>query len=186
MRVTVYDKNPGPGVQQWFLKLSWLLGCFFQKLFGKVDDYKGVSSLDDLLDWLCYRDERLVSVQFWGHGSPGTIWIGGKPYKAKDFLSLKPRVQADSVVWFRACSVFQGALGHAFSGTLADGLGCTVAGHTRIIGLFQGGLHTRKPSTYPSWPASEAELTGVLAKSGLAWWGGNTVFCLSTKIPSGW
>lgn len=37
MKVTVYDKNPGVGAGQWFLKTSWLVGCWLQKLFGKVD-----------------------------------------------------------------------------------------------------------------------------------------------------
>lgn len=185
MRVTVYDKSPGPGFSQWFLKTMWFLGCWFQKLFGKVDAYFGAQSLDEALDWLCYRDGQLTSIQYWGHGSPGYVWVSGKAYRANDFMALKPKLLPSSVVWFRACSVFQGTAGHAFSKALADGLGCTVAGHTRIIGPLQSGLHTRKPNSPPSWPVEETEFPKSWWPS--YWrWGDNTVTCLATKIPEGW
>ena len=52
MRVTIYDKNPGPGIDQWFLKMTWMLGCWLQKLFGAVDAYKGVESWEEAQQWL--------------------------------------------------------------------------------------------------------------------------------------
>jgi hypothetical protein len=186
MRVTVYDKNPGPGFSQWFLKISWFLGCWIQRLFGAVDAYYGAASWDDALDWLAKQPKPLLSIQYWGHGSPGTVWLAGASVNRSVFGKIIPSVKPETVLWFRTCSTFQGQAGHDFSKYLTELLNCTVAAHTRIVGVFQGGLHTRKPKQEPSWPLSEGEFKdSKLAKMGLKW-GTNTVFCLATKIPKGW
>ena len=185
MRVTIYDRNPGPGFSNKFLKFSWFLGCFFQKLFGKVDAYYGATSWDDALTWLAARPGHLMSIQYWGHGSPGRVWLGRKRLLVEDCKVIREKVLPGSVIWFRACSVFRGLAGYDFSADLSNLLGCTVAGHTRIIGPLQGGLHTRKPNTPPSWPETEGEFP-------TSWWpcwlrrGNNTVTCFATKIPNGW
>jgi len=184
MRVTIYDKNPGPGFSQWFLKTMWMLGCWLQKVFGKVDAYYGATSWDDAFMWL-NRQGMISSLQYWGHGSPGYVWLSGYNLPISSFELLKSKVTPETIIWFRTCSTFQGALGHAFSTKLTDLLKCTVAGHTRIIGPFQGGLHTRKPGVAPSWPMSEGEFPKSWWPS--FWrWGNNTITCLATKIPKGW
>jgi hypothetical protein len=184
MRVTIYDRNPGPGVGQWFLSLSWVLGCFIQKLFGAVDKYYGAKSWEDAYKWLGEQGQ-LSSVQYWGHGSPGTVWLAGRQISTDEFIAaLKSKVSPESIIWFRTCSTFQGAAGYRFSAKLCDELNCVVAGHTRIIGLLQGGLHTRRPLQAPSWPIDEAELPKAqwpYLKSG-----NNTISCFATKIPKGW
>lgn len=186
MRVTIYDKNPGVGINQWGLKVSWFLGCWIQKLFGAVDAYYGASSWEDAMNWLSMQKATLMSVQYWGHGSPGVIWLAQKAIPLDQFISvLKPKVVPGSVLWWRVCSAFQGLKGFAFSKKLADGLNCTVAGHTRIIGPVQGGLHTRQPNTEPSWPVTDAELPKSWWPESLRW-GNNTIICLTTKIPKGW
>ncbi len=185
MRVAIYDANPGEGFSQWFLCLTWRVGCFIHKFFGKLDDYHAATSWDDAIAWLLRQEKPLLSVQFWGHGSPATIWNGGTPAGVEVFLKLKPKMTPASIVWFRVCSAFQGRAGQDFAIKLAAGLGCTIAAHTRIIGLLQGGLHTLKPGASPSWPETEVELPGKLAKLGLAR-GNNTVFCLRANVPEGW
>lgn len=186
MRVTIYDKNPGVGFSQWFLKVSWAVGCWFQKLFGAVDAFYGAKDWEDAKAWLLSQKEPLTVIQYWGHGSPGAVWLAQKLVPISEWLLLKPVVDPPkTLLWFRACSVFQGLAGHIFSQKLADGLGCTVAGHTRIIGPFQGGLHTRKPNTEPSWPVDEGTIKPKWPDH-LKWWSPNTIFCLRTKIPEGW
>lgn len=185
MRVTIYDKNPGPGFRQWFLKTSWLVGCLFQKLFGAVDDYYGATSWDDAVIWLRNRPSKLTMIQYWGHGSPGAIWLGGRYGWFGVFGDATNNIDSNTVVWLRTCSTFQGPAGHEYSEKMSDLLGCTVAGHTRIIGPLQGGLHTRKPYSDPSWPVTEGELPKSWIPSFFRW-GNNTVTCLATKIPSGW
>jgi hypothetical protein len=186
MRVTVYDKKPGVGLSQWFLSFFWAAGCFIQKLFGKVDAYYGATSWDDAMSWLVGRPGTLTSVQYWGHGSPGIVWLAQMAIPLEKFIFvMKQKVDPSSILWWRTCSSFQGAQGHAFSKRLADSLGCTIAGHTRIIGPVQGGLHTRKPLTEASWPVTEGELPKSWLPGHLRW-GPHSIFCLTTKIPSGW
>jgi len=185
MKITIYDRNPGPGIGQWFLKTSWAVGCWFQKFVGAVDEYYGAKSWDDASSWINSLEGKFESIQYWGHGSPGDVWLAGNNPSPTRFAVLKERLAPGAVIWFRTCSTFQGPRGHSFSGQLADMLNCTVAGHTRIIGLLQGGLHTRQPNTYPSWPTTEGEFP----KSWLPAWakfGNNTITCFSTKIPKGW
>jgi len=186
MRVAIYDKNPGTGFNQWFLALTWKIGCFLHKLFGKLDDYRAATSWEDAFAWLEHQPKPLTSIQYWGHGSPGSVWLAQKAMPATRFRALIPYVTPDTVIWFRTCSTFQGQRGYDFSKYLVDLLQCTVAGHTRIIGLLQGGLHTRKPNELPSWPLTEGEHPkSFWASLGLK--GGNhTIFCLRASIPKGW
>lgn len=185
MKVTVYDANPGVGFNQWFLKTSWLVGCWLQKLFGAVDAYYGATSWENAIQWLALQPAPLSSIQYWGHGSPGCVYLAQKNIVPLGFYALRDSVTSKTVIWFRTCSTFQGARGQHFAMALADLLQCTVAGHTRIIGPLQGGLHTHVAAQSPSWPVSEGELP----KSWLPSWirgGNNTVTCLATKIPQGW
>jgi hypothetical protein len=186
MRVTIYDKNPGPGFMQWFLKTSWLVGCLFQKFVGAVDDYYGATSWDDAKDWLMKQKTPLKVVQYWGHGSPGIVWLSGNQIMTSDWLSLKPLLSSDSLLWFRVCNSFQGAAGQGFSRKLADGLNCTIAGHTRVIGLFQGGLYTRTPRSIPSWDIAEGTGKPSFIGEEITPWNKHTIFCLRTSIPKGW
>lgn len=184
MRVTIYDKNPGAGFMQWCLKTSWLLGCIFQKLVGAVDDYYGASSWADAKAWLNKQSTPLTVIQYWGHGSPGTVWLASKPIPTSEWLSLKPLLVPESLLWFRVCEAFKGPSGQVFAKRLADKLGCTIAAHTRIIGLFQGGLYTIKPNTMPSWSVEEGMLPTW--RPDFQPWLKHTVLCLQWWIPKGW
>jgi hypothetical protein len=186
MRVTIFDNNPGEGgLWQGFLKTSWMVGSWLQKLFGAVDDYYGASSFADAKAWLESKNTTFSSIQYWGHGSPSTIWLANNPIPTQDWLSLKPLLTEDSLLWFRVCSAFQGEAGQRFSGVLADGLNCTIGGHTMIVGLWQGGLHTRKPHSLPSWPVDEGTHPSKL-RDDFKFWNKNTISCLRTTIPQGW
>jgi hypothetical protein len=165
--------------------LSWAIGCRLQKLLGQVDLYHGIENWDETAKWINGLDGPIDSIQFWGHGSPGLVYITGKPFNDNIFRSLKKAVNPNTILWFRTCSTFQGYYGHYFSKNLSNALNCVVAGHTRIIGPLQGGLHTRSPNTGPSWPMDEGEFPKSKWPSWLRW-GNNTVTCLATKIPKGW
>lgn len=186
MRVAVFDKNPGVGLSQWGLALSWRIGCFLHKLFGKLDDYHAATSWEDAFAWLESRQKPLLSIQYWGHGSPGTAWLAQKRLDQTQFKRLVTKVVPETILWFRTCSTFQGKAGYDISHYLTTLLNCTVAAHTRIIGVFQGGLHTRKPNQEPSWPLDEGEFKdSKLAGMGLKW-GPNTIICLRASVPKGW
>lgn len=185
MRVVIYDTEPGFGVGNILLSWSWAVGAHLQKLFGFADAVYGAKSWEEATAWLrLHPTKHFDSIQFWGHGAPGVMYIGGMPAQRDTFNFLLGRVSG-GLIWFRACSVFQGHMGHLFSERLANTLGCIVAGHTRIIGLFQGGLHTRAPHTAACWPKTEGELPKSWIPPYLRW-GPRSIFCLTTRIPAGW
>lgn len=186
MRVTVYDKNPGPGFTQWFLRTSWLLGCVLQKLLRRVDDYHGAASWDDAVAWIRSRPSAITSLQFWGHGSPAQVWLAGKPMDPRLFRAIWSRLSNDAVVWFRCCNVIQGVAGHAWARAMVDHLGCRVAAHTRIVGPLQPGLHSLRPGETPSWPLDEGDPATPRWLPEWARPGPNTVTCLRTTVPDGW
>lgn len=186
MRIVIFDRKPGTGFTQWLLMASWAIGCFIQRWFGPVDAYYGAASWDDALKWILTRPKPITSIQYWGHGSEGRVWLAQVSVPAEEWLKVRPQL-ADNpnvLLWFRTCSTFAGKAGHEFSRRLADGLNCVIAGHTRIIGLLQGGLHTRKPHTPASWPIEETELPG--SKWPYLQKGNNTITCFATRIPEGW
>lgn len=186
MKVIIYDKNPGPGFAQWMLMVTWAVGSWVQKLLGVADKVYAATSWEDAQNWLKSLDApHISSIQYWGHGSPGAVWLAQKTMRWDFFEPIKAKLGEDSVIWFRTCSTFQGQRGHDISRSLSSSLGCTIAGHTRIIGLLQGGLHTRRPLSIPSWPITEVEFKESWIPSWLKW-GNNTVTCFATKIPKGW
>lgn len=187
MRVTIFDRNPGPGFGQWFLKTCWLVGCWLQKLLGLVDDYYGAATWDEALHWLAERPDKLTSIQYWGHGSTGQVWMGDTALWWPTLLPIKPKLAPDAVIWFRCCWVFRGDVGHAFAKSIVAGMNCTVASHTFVIGLLQPGLHTLRPGQEPSWPISEGcDLKAPWWPDYLRPWLPHTIFCLTTRIPEGW
>jgi hypothetical protein len=187
LKVIIYDKNPGKRKLDKFLALCWLVGCFLLKYLKKTDDYYGATDWEDALKWLRTRSEKYSEIQYWGHGFANGVLLAGQTLNERKLvLSLRHKVTPETLIWFRICSYFQGHNGQNKSEYLANELNCTIAGHTRIIGVLQGGLHTRKPMTSPSWSATEGELprnffSGLgLVKSN------NSIWFWETKIPNGW
>ena len=187
MKVIIYDRNPGVDWTNKFLKLCWALGARLQVLFGVADACYGAGSWNDVYTWLASLGPcQFELIQYWGHGSPGCVWLHSRMLRWFEFINvLRPLVTKDTVLWFRTCNSFRGTSGQEFSRVLANGLRCTVAGHTRTIGLIQGGLHTRKQDTLPSWRTSEGELPDSWLP-GYMRWGPNSVWFWQTKIPEGW
>lgn len=187
MKVNIYDRVAWPGFMQWCLKTSWLLGCVFQKLIGVIDDYYGAESWEDAMAWVKKLPEPIEQLQYWGHGSPGVIWLAGNAVPTKNWLQLKPYLSgSDALIWFRVCSSFQGKEGHAFSKAVADGLNCTAAGHLWTIGLWQPGLFTRQPFTKPTWPVDEGAVEPKWRPDLQPWLIRRTIICLRWWIPKGW
>lgn len=184
MKVIIYDAKPGSGFGQWLLMMSWAIGSKLQKLFGFVDDVYGAESWTAAGLWLKDRSTEYSQIQYWGHGSPGNVWLNGRTMDWDFFLPIKNKLTRNSLIWFRTCSTFQGKRGHMLATHLANSLNCVVAGHTRVIGLLQGGLHTLAPMNLPSWPLEEGEPKSKIPSYLL--WGPNTITCFQTKIPEGW
>lgn len=191
--IMFYDSSDWAGKE---LRLSWITGGKFYKLFRSVEHHAGFDSWVDALKWLdsVAPGQQINSIQFWGHGSPGRVWINGEYLSARSvlatsphrnlLLNLKERLTSDSLIWFRSCNVFAGQEGHLFAKLMASMMGCTIASHTYIVGPWQSGLHTIRPGEEPSWNLEEG-LDGEELKWSMPW-SPNTIFCLTGKIPKGW
>lgn len=195
----IYDKTKWAGEQ---LISSWWAGGQLYKFFRKIDVCVGVESWDEALDWLINVEptKKIEMIQFWGHGSPGAIYINGEvlntnalrtnnPLYSK-MIKVRSRLAKDATIWLRACSVFQGTRGAFFSKRWAQFFGCKIAAHTFVIGPWQSGLHTLVPGQEPYWPLDE----GVAQDNGYSGSGSqmsgpfkpNTIFCLRGDIPKDW
>lgn len=205
------DKDGNPEIDlavELGLSHSWAAGGGLYKAFRTLDACRGFDKWNEALMWLAdYRaPERIAEIQYWGHGSPGFIWMKSEALSAAsaersiwtdkygvttDVLNLlKRRLTPESVIWFRTCSTFAGERGHQFAKSWANNMKCRVAGYTHIIGPWQSGLHSLAPEQEPSWPAAEGILEGTPAQPKKLKWSSpliqNTVTCLHSRIPKGW
>lgn len=180
---------------------SWWAGGKLFRLLRRFDHTRGFNNWPAALEWIANLEPEhsIKEIQFWGHGSPGRAWIHNRPLTASSFehkphrdplMRIKTRLTEDSLIWFRTCSTFAGTRGHAFAKTWADNLGCRIAAHTHIIGLWQGGLHSIKPNENPQWPDTEGIKDGTPDKiKSMLWsrpWTPNTIFGLRSTLPKGW
>jgi hypothetical protein len=182
------------------LSHSWFAGGYLYRALGQVDYFKGFSSWDSALEWLATvgGDKPIAEIEYWGHGSPGKVWLNGKHLNEQAFSgvyanrlkAVVARLKPSSTVWIRSCSVFAGQPGHKLARAWATGFGCRVAAHTHIIGPWQSGLHSIQPGQEPSWSDREGILAGTAAKptkmKTSTPWAPNTITCLRSDIPKGW
>lgn len=189
-----YDKSKWAGEH---LTSSWFAGGLLYKTVRSLDVCVGVDSWQEAFEWLANVEpsKKISMIQFWGHGSPGNVWINGDSINnniiRKDnqyhelALKIRDRLTDDAVIWLRGCSIFQGKKGQTFAKRWTKFWGCTVAAHTYIIGPFQSGLYTLEPGQEPYWDEGE----GIDEKGEAEWsrfWKPRTIFCLRGYIPKGW
>lgn len=196
--IMIYDSSDWAGKQ---LRFSWITGGKFYKWFRGVEHHAGFSDWLEAIDWILSVEpnRKINSIQYWGHGSQGKVWMNGSAMSVRSFVEaseinkklnlLKQRLTPESVIWFRCCNVFAGNEGKIFSITSSNFFNCKIAAHTYIVGPWQSGLHTLKPFQRPSWPINEGlevQPDGKIKKLWSTPWAPNTVFCLSNKIPEDW
>ena len=194
LRLMVYDRNSSAGR---FLVTAWKAGGKLYGALGRLDACYGAGSWAEALAWLgSHRAPELIEeVQFWGHGKWGKALIGETALDAslvqpshplhRALLTVRARlVPGTGLWWFRTCSTFGTAKGHAFARAWTKFLGCRAAGHTFIIGFHQSGLHSLGPDETPSWSVAEgvAGAVSLWSKPGAP----NTITCLRGKLPAGY
>jgi len=193
-----FDRSDWAGKQ---LRMSWITGGLFYRLFRGVEVTRGFLDWPDAIEWLSTveEDKKINSIQFWGHGSPGRVWINGEYLSIRSLLptsphrdlllKLKSRLTPESTIWFRSCNVFAGKEGQMFATAFCQFMNCRIAAHTFIVGPWQSGLHTINPGEQPSWSKEEGVGKNPDGTTKLLWskpWSPNTIFCLTGKIPKGW
>lgn len=180
---------------------SWMAGGWLYRKFGRFDHVAGFDNWDDALEWLCdlEPEKQIDEVQYWGHGSPGKVWMKGRHLNKHSFTDatyaygeqlrkLKTRLHEDSLIWFRCCSVFCAQAGHDFAKVWTENLGCRVAAHTFIIGPWQAGLYCLKPDHEPWWSKIEGINEGTADKpESFRWsmpWSPRGIPAIWSRLPS--
>jgi hypothetical protein len=106
------------------------------------------------------------SLQFWGHGWPGGMFVGDEaltpesfgedhPHRA-ELERLMPYLHSRVRVYFEGCQTFAGTDGKRLARASAAFFGSrtTVSGHTRLLGynLDWGGSVRLRNGEEPAWP----------------------------------
>lgn len=176
-RVMIYDDtDTKPGVE---LADAWAVGGWLYRAFRSLDICRGFGTWRQALHWL----ESLGpvdSVQYWGHGSPGAVWLGGQQLDVSDLARVKVR----ELFWLRTCASFAGDKGRALATDMSRTLNCVVAGHTHNIGPLQSGLRSLSPGETPTWSLEEGLVDGKPV--GSRPWTVNTITCLHGQVPERW
>lgn len=201
LRLVVYDRTctgsgPWPGLTH-----SWIAGGLLYRLRNQIDLVFGAADWTEALTWLAsvQPERRIAEIQYWGHGKWGQLHIDRQALDERALLANHPhaalltRIQKrlvgpQAMLWLRTCETFGAERGHIFATSLADRMGCKVAGHTYIIGPFQSGLHSLAPGQQPAWSTDEGIREGTAQTPQRAlWstpWAPHTIHCLQGKIPS--
>lgn len=209
LRLVIYDETAlrdgfQPEENNDRLTMSWVIGAKLYKLTRATDIIVPVQSWHQLGStanaFQLTKRQKISEIQFWGHGSPGSVYIGRDKLtierlkKDGDLQSALFKLRAcmtdDALIWFRCCSVFAGPKGHEFAKEFSEMMDCTVAAHTHIIHVWQAGLHTIRPGQEPTWPVTEGYHLDENGKEVMKWsipfFSPNGIFCLRSTIPKGW
>ncbi len=177
---------------------SWIAGNLLYRGLGRIDASFAAHDWDGALQWLAsFGAGAIDEIQFWGHGKWGMALIDKDVLdvralhtRRRDLDAVKERLHKDSMWWFRTCETLGGEAGHRFAAEWADHFGCSVAGHTYIIGPWQSGLHLHEPGTPIHWSAWEGVQEGSANNPTRAKWSAprepNTISCLQSVVPAGW
>lgn len=201
LELLVYDstcrgRGPLPGLSH-----AWGIGAGLYRGLGRIQSSRGVQSWGEALNWLATtgEDQPISGIQFWGHGKWGTALVDRDVFDERALIrghplhpaltQVRERLNPESLMWFRTCETFGAHRGARFARSLADFLGCRVAGHTYIIGDWQSGLHTLEPGHLPTWSPEEGLAEGDARAPERARWSTpfepNTIHCLRGAIPPG-
>lgn len=146
MRALYVDIGDKSAVSGW-----WGIGA--RVFAGSFDVVVECRTVDDLYNHI-NATHGITHAQVWGHGRPGAPLINGHPLDAT--LEVWRRLDRASV-WFRACSVAQGATGRGFMRHLSQRDVSPVA-HLCVTGTW--GMHSHLVGIVageePWWPAGLA------------------------------
>jgi hypothetical protein len=171
-RVKVLFNDPKSSLTFW-----WKLGAFLDKALGFTDYIVPAASWDEAFAGIqdavarqaakTGRPVRIASLQSWGHGAPGHVFMGPAPALTAATLNPGGRFheQARAVaslmhsteghVWFRCCSPFQGARGQELARVASTIFRVPAVGHTFTIHALQSGTRVLEPGARPDWDVDE-------------------------------
>ena len=64
---------------------SWFVGGGLYRGLGRIDTYMGFRVWYRALEWLAtvHPEQKIDHIQYWGHGSPGRVWMDGDKPKGE-------------------------------------------------------------------------------------------------------
>jgi hypothetical protein len=176
-KVIIYDAT-----ENTLLGMSWALGACLYKLLGRANHVIAARTWEQAFSELVnLRD--VDEVQYWGHGSPGTVYLNGFELPM-EMLKRAFWAMSDTgtgMWWWRTCASFSGARGQRFAMECVKLLGVAVAGSTYNIGFWHSGVHVLSPGETPYWSLAEGEGDGKLLMSGAK--EPNTILFLGNTPP---
>lgn len=187
-RLLVYDRTCR-------LSVAWSAGSVLYRARSWLDAALGASSWSEAFEWLARvrPDEPIDEIQFWGHGKWGLALIGDDvldrgALASAPLAAVRERLAPGALVWLRTCESFGAHRGQDFARALADTLGCDVAGHTFVIGVWQSGLHALSPGCAPTWSPGEGLQEGSASdpvRAAMSLPGApRTIHCLVPRLPA--
>ena len=168
-----------------FVGFTWKTGAKF--MARKDDLVLAVNSWDDCLkqlDNLFMGGQKFDVIQFWGHGSPGNVYVAGKDDPYEFWIALASLVKSkESIVWLRVCSFFATKHGKREGNEIAAILKCKLMAHTYSIGHLasQSGTRMIDKNNPPLWSNTEG-IKGSKFKDS-APWAPHTVSALENDPP---
>ena len=167
-----------------FVGDSWRMGAKAYVRAGKAFAVLPLKDFSDIARGRVTLDGD-YAVEFWCHGAPGMISWYRRPFRSGDVSRAAEKMRVNRI-WFRSCSTFAGSIGHHFAANVAEHAGCTVAGHTHLIGPLQSGLHTLEPGQPPYWSMNEGQKGNRTGGKWSSPWAPNTITAWRNDIPSAW
>jgi len=171
-----------------WLGVAWLIGSWLFTLFGRFDRRVAGTSWTHVFTTVGAL-KNVTEVQYWGHGSPGYVWLGDfriGPTVQPEALEMARAFAPGAVWWWRTCATLAGLDGLGFATAWTERIGCRIAGHTHNIGFpWHSGTHSLRPKKMPDWPVTEGldQNNKPLRSSRRA---PNTMLFLKSSIPEEW
>lgn len=195
LRLMLFDRScRGRGLVPG-LSHAWSAGGLLYRALGRIDGQFGAGSWAEGLDWLAEtaRTRPIDEIQFWGHGEWGGLWIDEELLDARALVRghylhdrlvrVRDRLDAGARWWFRSCDVFGTTYGQDFARHWTRFFGCSAAGHTHQIMVWQSGLHELLPGEEPTWSADEGVVDGLWHAADSGRGVPRTITCLHGKVP---
>lgn len=176
-KLMIYDAS-----EKSFVGMTWKAGAtLFSPYFDKILAVHDWTDCERLVKEL---PEKYDEVQFWGHGSPGFIYVNKQPATASFWFALSEKVNPNANVWLRVCYFAATSFGKTMMNQISKNLNARVIAHTYSIGQWacQSGTRAVTPTALAAWPSTE----GVGADKSFshsAPWAPNTVSALSLTPP---
>jgi hypothetical protein len=204
MRLMIYDPTCVRARGRPGLSTFWRAGAtLYGSVLRRFDAWSPARSWDEALRWIIANSasEPIDEIQYWGHGKWGCALIDrdvlderslrAQSAHADSLRLIAKRMRAErSLLWFRTCETLGAHRGQRFARALGERLGCTVGGHTFVIGALQSGLHSLRPGASAHWDPSEGLLEGDAdepSRAAMSSMGApHTIHCLQGTIPAGW